>query len=212
MFNRIVAGLAVALVATPAFAVATLTVDDGTNSITVEDQSAADTNPMEGVVTVVWTSPDTLWTSTVSIGTTYPADGSPRMPYLDLNAVVTSPGAGDLTITFTQDGFLPLDAVFQSDVGGTLNEEASASFSAMADGQMISSIGPFTASGAFMGTDVSLFSTAAAPYAITLQAVISHAEAGTSSFDYQVQVPEPAPLALLGLGLLALGVGRRRAA
>ena len=211
--SKLLAGaatLALATTAVPAFAVATLTVSDGTNSITVLDQSADDTNPIEGVVTVVWTSPSTLWLSSVSVGTTYPADGSPSMPYMDLNAVATSTGAGELTITFTQEGFTAGNAVFRSDVGGTLNERTLASFSATADGQAISDIGPITSSGAFMGTDVSLFASGTVPYAITLQAVISHSERGTSSFDYQVQVPEPGTVALLGLGLLGLGFARRR--
>ena len=210
MLNRIVTALALALAAGPSFAVATLTVDDGTNSITVVDQGAGDVNPIEGVVTVVWTSPDTLWLSTVSVGTTYPADGSPSVPYLDLNAVVTSSGAGELTLSFTQDGFLPSNASYASDVGGTLNENSSASFSASADGQSISSLGPFSAAGAFAGSEVSMFANGASPYSITLVAVIAHEGRGTSSFDYQVQVPEPGTLALFGLGLLGLGMGRMR--
>jgi hypothetical protein len=210
MFKKYAIGLALALAAGPSFAVATLTVDDGTNSITVVDGDANDANPIEGVVTVVWTAPNTLWTSTVSIGTSYPADGSPSMPYMDLNAVVTSPGAGALTITFTQDGFLPMNGSYASDVGGTLNENAQAAFSASADGQQISSLGPFMDAGAFMGSMVSSFSTSQSPYSITLVAVITHNEAGTSSFDYQVQVPEPGTLALLGLSLLGLGFARRR--
>ena len=210
MLKKSLIGLALALAAGPSFAVATLTVDDGTNSITVEDGSAGDANPIEGIVTVVWTAPNTLWTSTVSIGTSYPADGSPSMPYMDLNAVVTSPGAGELTITFTQDGFLPMNASFASDVGGTLNENSQAQFSAMADGQMISSIGPFMDAGAFAGSMVSSFSTMQSPYAISLVAVITHREAGTTSFDYQVQVPEQVTLALFGLILLGLGFARRR--
>lgn len=210
MLNRIALGLALAMAAAPSFAVATLSLDDGTNSITVEDQGAGDVNPIEGIVTVVWTTPATLWTSTVSIGTTYPSDGSPSVPYMDLNAVVTSGGAGELTISFTQDGFLPMDASFASDVGGTLNENSQAMFSASADGQSISSLGPFMNAGAFAGSMVSSFSTVQSPYSITLVATISHRSAGTTSFDYQVQVPEPGTLALFGLGLLGLGAGRMR--
>jgi len=210
MMNKLALAVALALAAGPASAIATLSLDDGANAITVQDQDANDANPMAGIVTVVWTAPNTLWTSTVSIGTTYPADGSAARPYMDLNAVVTSPGNGALTITFTQDGFLPAEALFLSDVGGTLNQNSSAQFTATADGQPISSIGPFTTGGAFMGTDTSMFMATTTPYAISLQAVITHRGAGTSSFDYQVQVPEPGTVALLGLGLLGMGFLRRR--
>ncbi len=112
MLNRIAAALALSLATGPAMAAAMLTVSDGTNSITIEDQGAGDANPIEGVLTLVWTTPDTLWLSTVSVGTTYPADGSASAPYMDLNAVATSTGAGVLTLTFVQSGFLPATTTF----------------------------------------------------------------------------------------------------
>ncbi len=212
MFKKITIASALILAASPTWAAAMLTLDDGTNSISITDQGAGDANPIEGIVTAVWTSPDTLWTSTVSIGTTYPADGSEARPYMDLNAVVTSPGAGNLTITFVQDGFMAAMGKFNSDVGGTLDQNASAMFMAMADGQLVSSIGPFTSGGAFMGSDSVDFIAGSTPYAMSLQAVITHGGAGTTSFDYQVEVPEPGTLALLGLGLIGFGLSRRRVA
>ena len=210
MFKKLTIATAMALAAGPTFAAAMLSLNDGTNSITITDQGAGDANPIEGVVTTVWTAPNTLWTSTVSIGTTYPADGSAIKPYMDLNAVLTSQRAGQLTITFTQDGFLAGTAVFNSDVGGTLNQNASALFMAMADGQSISSIGPFSTAGAFSGSDSRNFLANATPYSMSLQAVITHGGGGTTSFDYQVEVPEPGTLALLGLGLIGFGLSRRR--
>ena len=211
MFKKMMFATALALAAGPTMAAAMLTLSDGPNSITVTDQGAGDVNPIEGVVTAVWTFPDTLWTSTVSIGTTYPADGSAIKPYMDLNAVVTSERSGTLTITFTQDGFLAAAGKINSDVGGTLNQNSSAMFMAMADGQMVSSIGPFTSAGAFEGTDTSMFVATGTPYPMSLQAVITHGGGGgTTSFDYQVEVAEPGTLALLGLGLLGFGLSRRR--
>jgi hypothetical protein len=152
--EKILTILGLGLLAGPmaASAVPTLTVSDGVNSVTVSDNSAGDVNPIEGVVTLVWTAPNTLWTSTVSIGTTYPANGSASDPYMDLNAVVTSPGAGSLTITFSQSGFLPSSGTFNSDVGGTLNPNGSATFSAMAAGLSLTTLGPFSSGGAFSGS------------------------------------------------------------
>lgn len=80
----------------------TLKLDDGTNSVTVQDGGAGDSNSTNGAVT--WIRSLGVWTVNVSTGIGYPLFGSPSWPYLDLNSVNTSTAPGTLTITLTQGG------------------------------------------------------------------------------------------------------------
>ncbi len=66
MFKRMMFATALALAAGPTLAAAMLTLNDGTNSITVTDQGAGDTDTREGAIGVMWKEPDTLWTTAVS--------------------------------------------------------------------------------------------------------------------------------------------------
>ena len=98
------------------YAIPTIKLFDGVNTISVPDGSGSDSDPAPGIVS--WIGPvGVVWQVNVTTGT---SGGSAAYPFLDLNSVnATSTAGGTLTISFSDTGFGPSDGCVGVSVGGT---------------------------------------------------------------------------------------------
>jgi len=207
------------LLAGNAWAIPILTLSDGSNSVTIQDNSTNDSSGLAGVV-VYNGAVGTNFIVNVTTGLTKPIIGSSTYPELDLNSVnVSSSGQGTLTISWTDTDFNLPDSLtgFVSKIGGTTAgtvdlwtylDEGNSEFG---EGTLLSHLGSFD-SAAFSGSDVATINPVD-PFSLTLVAEINHSGAGqVSSFDAGISpVPEPATMLLLGVGLCGLAfIGRKK--
>jgi hypothetical protein len=196
----------------PAQAVPILTISDGATTVSVVDGSVGDRNPLPGVVTYV--SPvGANWSLVQATGTTKPQIGSAGFPDMDVNSVVRSVGAGTLTITWADTSFGPSHGSAVATIGGaTAGSVSYATYAdpanALALAVPLTSQGPFNG-GAFSGAAEAALSLGS-PYSLTMQAVITHATQGISSFDAELRVPDGGlTIGLLGSAVLGLEGMRR---
>jgi hypothetical protein len=130
-FKRNAAVLSVALAmaaASVSQAVPTIRITDGVTTVTIQDNIGSDGSPIAGFVQ--YSAPAGTfagWSVILSAGTTKPVIGSVTSPELDLNWTITrsGPGAGQLTVCFSENGFnLAGPASFVNSSGGTLGTSA----------------------------------------------------------------------------------------
>ena len=170
-------------------AVASITLFDGTNTITVTDGGVNDASSMLGVV--VFNGTIGIWDINVSTGLSKPILGSANQPEMDLNSINHSTGAGTLRITFTDTGFTLPGGTVTAAIGGTQNGGlATIQYQTFQNANLLTSIGtvsgtPYASSaygflnGQFEGS-----------YSLSQVVTITHTATGTTSFDASLSVPD----------------------
>ena len=201
-------------------AIPTLTLSDGINlPIVVTDGDALDSNPLAGAITFISTNGPSLSNIafSVSTGLTKPQAGSASAPVIDLNAIVQASGAANLTITFSETGFIAFPGILTAEVGGTIASGGTLTNIVMQNAVNLVTLGPF-GPGAFPPLSGPSGTGSAAlipgvPYSLTETAILTFGKGGgVTSFDAMGSVGVPdggMTLTMLGIGLLAVGAAGR---
>jgi len=181
------------------YAVPTLTIFDGTTTITVLDNGAGDSNPLPGVVT--WIGSIGLWNINVDSGFTKPAIGGVTNPHMDLAFSANSIAAGNLTLFFSDSGF-NASATGVDTIGGT-QDNGWVTDCIQKNGQNVLVIGPLKGS-PFSGTAMGNI-TLVPTDLLALGVYIHHTSLGLTTGDKDYNVPDGgSAVALLGVALAGI--------
>lgn len=189
-----------------AYAVPTLEISDGTNTVTIADAGLGDLNGLAGAVTYIGAVGG--WSLNVSTGVS-----DTGMATMDLNSIDASAGAGTLTISFSDIDFTKTGSAFAT-IGGTTAGTVSYATYWDPNNKLFQLTDALTS----QMFDSSPYSGSAASsellggtYSLTQVVTITHPGSGISSFDATLTVPDSGMTALLlGLGLLGMGVFARQ--
>ena len=186
------------------YAVPTLTIFDGTTTITVMDNMAGDSNPALGVVT--WIGSIGLWNLNIDSGFTKPAVGGVTNPHMDLAFSANSIAAGNLTLFFSDSGFNASGTGVDT-IGGT-QDNGSVTDCIQVNGQNVLVIGPLKGS-PFSGTAMGNI-TLTPTDLLALGVYIHHTAAGLTTGDKDFIMPDGgSAVALLGVALAGIEGVRR---
>jgi len=204
-----------------------LSLDDGTTSVSIQDEGTDDA--LDGLVGgIQYKEPIGAFIVNVTTGLSKPIIGTANVANLDLCSVNVSGGAGELTIMLSDTGFdlthktLPTTSML-SEFGGST--DGTVSFTQIFDPDntnLVAAVDPdwdnnvvlSTSSplgpGAFSGSQRATVPIGSV-FSLTEIAVITHASAGQlTSFDLESTVPVPGAVLLGLLGLGAAGIKLRK--
>ena len=211
-FKRVSLGVALVPVlliwfGSTSYATFELMLSDGnpSDTVTIVDGSAPDSNPTTGAIT--WIGTMGTWTISVTTALGYPAVGTLTQPVIDISSIdATSTSGGTLTISASETGFSPTSTVSGTFmIGGTTSGTVQASVygnssnASFGTGTLLASLSGST--GAFSGVTSGSF-TPGSTYSLTEITAITQNAAGMTSLDASFAVPEPATILFLGLGMV----------
>ena len=199
----------------------TLTLDDGTGLaggfVTVVGSLVSDTVSFAGTF-----GSANQWTINNIIGVGPSA--VPGAPFgIDLSSFnATSTSGGKLTISLSENNLnfgVAGPKLVGGRIGGTIDTGGTLQYSLYADtnnalfGSSVAGLA-FTGSSSLPSFNQSGSAqiNLANPFSMTIVTVLTHTQAGFTSYDFRGQIPEPATIALVGLALLGLGAATRRKA
>lgn len=202
ILHSLAALLAATALAGSAYAIPTLTLNDGAgHSVSVTDGGTGDSNSASGAVT--WSGALGAWTVNVSTGISDSPNGVLGM---DLNTVDKSTGSGSLTITFSDNNFtLPaVGGSLLASIGGT-QDNGNLNYQTFYNGSAVTSTNQTFTTKSFSGNAIGSLGNYVTPYSLKQVLVIKHTAAGTTSLDAEASIPDGGTTALLlGLGLIGV--------
>lgn len=187
------------------YAVPTLTISDGTSTVTVVDNGPGDSNPALGVVT--WIGSIGVWNLNIDSGFTKPAIGGVTNPHMDLAFSANSTSAGSLSLSFSDSGFNASGTGVDT-LGGT-QDNGSVFDCIQINGRNALTLGPLKGS-PFSGTTTGNLRLTPSDL-LALVIYINHTGAGLTTGDKDLTVPDGgSAVALFGIALAGIEILRRR--